>query len=59
MLHGEAEIEMSDSQVRRLSTGGILLAEDTEGKATSCVASERRSGCRSASLWNPANRPRP
>jgi hypothetical protein len=32
MLHGEAEIEMSDGEVRRLPTGGILPAEDTEGK---------------------------
>jgi hypothetical protein len=32
MLHGEAEIEMSDGEVRRLPTGGILLAKDTEGK---------------------------
>jgi hypothetical protein len=31
-LQGEAEIEMSDGQRRRIGPGSILLAEDTAGK---------------------------
>src|SRR5438067_606450 len=31
-LHGQAEIEMSDGDVRQFGPGSVLLAEDTEGK---------------------------